>query len=83
MYAFREMVDHMSMLRELFKRFLDLSPGIVGLEDCESLFAHLKNRQIFTEKFLVRHFLASREALETQEPGTVSWPPGLGNPAGG
>ena len=40
-YASSEMLDHMSMLREFYGRCTDWYPGMVGLEDCESLFTHL------------------------------------------
>ena len=71
------------MLRELFAHFLDLSLDMVGLEDCETFSAHLKNKMITTEKFLDRQFLATQQALGTQELDYVNWLPGLGNPADG
>ena len=57
--AFGEMADHMSTLRAFHAHFPGLPPGTAGLADCESLFAHLKNKKISTQKFLVRHFLAA------------------------
>ena len=75
------MIDHMSMIRELFGRFIDFTPGIVGLGGCESLFAHLKNKEIITEKVLVRQSPTIQQALEMQEASNVHWTPGLGNPA--
>ena len=44
-YALSEMVDHMSMLRESSGHFVDLCPGMVGAQDCESLFALLKRKR--------------------------------------
>ena len=41
-YALSEMLDHVSMLREFYGHFADLRRGMAGLEDCESLFAHLE-----------------------------------------
>ena len=41
-YAFSEMVDHVSMHREVYAHFIGLSPGVAGLEVCDSLFARLK-----------------------------------------
>ena len=70
-------------LRTIYAYFLNRSPGIVGLGDCESLFARIKNKKITTEKFSVRHFLATQQALGAQELDNVYWLPGLGNPAGG
>ena len=81
-YVSSEMADHMSMLREFYAHFMDPGPGMVGFEDCESEFTRLK-KKITTEKFLIRHFLATRQGLEPQELGNVYWLPGLGIPAGG
>ena len=82
-YAFSEMLDHMSMLREFYGHFAGMSLGLVGLEDCESLFTHLKNSKMITEKFSVRHFLSIQQALEEQELDNVYWIPGRENPADG
>ena len=41
-FAFSEMVDQMNLLREFYESFVDLRPGIVGLKDCDSLLAHLR-----------------------------------------
>ena len=82
-YALSEMVDHMSLLRECFAHFTDAPPGVAGIEDCESLFTHLKNANTSAEKFPPRHFPAAQQPLGTQELNNVHWPPGLGNPAGG
>ena len=57
-YAFSAMLAHMSMLRVFYGHFMDLYPGMVGFKDCERLFAHLKNKEVATEKFFVRRFLA-------------------------
>ena len=57
-YAFSEMIDHMALLREFYAPFSLMPPGLVGMEDCESLFTHLKNKKMVTEKYLVRHFLS-------------------------
>ena len=45
-YASSEMLDHMSILREFYGHFTGLYPGLAGLEDCESLFTHLKKCKI-------------------------------------
>ena len=86
-YAFSEMLGHMSMLREFYGSFADWYPGMVGLEDCESLLTRLKKnilvRHLFTESFLVRHFLAIQQTIEIQELDNVYWIPGKGNPADG
>ena len=63
-YAFSEMLDHMSMLRELYGRFADSYSGMASLEDCESLSTHVRRNKLITEKFLARHFLAIQQAIE-------------------
>ena len=82
-YAFSEMVDHMSLIREFYAPFVDIPPGMVGLEDCESPFYHLRNKKMITEKYLVRHFLSIQQALEDGELENVYWLPGTENPADG
>ena len=81
--AFSEMLDYMSMLRGFYGHFADVYPGMVGLEDCESLFAHLRRKKMTTEKSLGRQLLAIQQAIEMKELGNVYWIPGLENPAGG
>ena len=71
------------MLREFYGHFAGSKPGMIGLEDCESLFTHLKKSEITTEKFLVRHFLSIQQALEERELDNVFWIPGKENPADG
>ena len=71
------------MLREFYAHFIGLSPSIVGIADCDSLFTHLKDKKIITENFSVRRFLAIQQALGPQGSDNVPWLPGLGNPAGG
>ena len=61
------MLDHVTLIREFFVPFVDLALGMAGLEDCESLFTHLKNRKTIAEKFLVRHFSAIQQTLEMKE----------------
>ena len=57
--------------------------GLVGMEDCESLFTHLGNRKMVTEKYLVRHFLSIQQFLEDGELENVYWIHGAENPADG
>ena len=47
------MVDHMALIREFYTPSVGLSPGMAGLEDCESLFNHLRTKKMITEKYLV------------------------------
>ena len=72
--AFSEMLDHMSMLREFFGHFKNLYSGMAGLEDCESLFTHLK-KKLIAAKFLERHVSVTQQAIEIQELGDVYWAP--------
>ena len=80
-FAFSEMLDHASMLREFSGHFVGPFPGLVGLGDCESLSA--RQKQMIAEKFSVRHLVAIRQAIEVQSVGNVYWIPGKGNPAEG
>ena len=82
-YAFSEMVDHMALIREFYTPFVGLSPGMVGLEDCESLFSHLRTKRMITEKYLVRHFLSIQQSLDNNELDNIYWLPGTENPADG
>ena len=77
------MIDHMALLREFYAPSSRASPGFVGMEDCESLFTHLKNKEIVTEKYLVRHFRSTQQFIEGGDLDNVYWIPGTGNPADG
>ena len=59
-YAFSATLEHMSMLREFRGHALGFRPGLVGLEDYESVFTRLESQKVVAEKFLVRHFLATQ-----------------------
>ena len=83
MYAFSEMIDHMALLREFYAPFSRMSPGLVAMEDFESLFTHLKNKKMVTEKYLVRHFLSIQQFIEEGDLDNVYWLPGTENPADG
>ena len=48
-FAFSEMLDHATSLQELFTPFVDAPPGMVALEDCESLFADLTTEKSLAE----------------------------------
>ena len=79
-YTFRGMAHHMSMRREFYACFSDLSPGIASLEGCESLLTHPEGETTIMEKFLVPHLLTIQEAPEMQELQDAYWLPVLGNP---
>ena len=73
----------MSTQREFYAHFRFLSLAMVRLEDCESLFTHLKDERADAETFSVRHFSGIRQPLDAQDLDNSNWVPGLGNPAGG
>ena len=50
-YAFCEMVDHMSLLREFKGRLANFSPGMLGPDDCECLPKNLKRKNAITAKY--------------------------------
>ena len=82
-YAFSEMIDHMALLREFYAPFSRMSPGLVGMEDCESLFTHLENREMITGEYLVRHFPSIQQFVEEGELDNMYWLPGTENPVDG
>ena len=45
-YALREMVDPILVLRDFFGPSEDANPGVLWLGDCESLFADLKTKRM-------------------------------------
>ena len=53
----------MALLREFFAPFVDASPGMAGMEDCESL-THLRNKKTIAEEYPARHFLGIQRALD-------------------
>ena len=73
----------MALIREFFTLFVGVSPGMVGLEDCESLFSHLRTKKMITEKYLVRHFLSIQQSRDNNELDNIYWLPGTENPADG
>ena len=82
-YAFSEMIDHMALLREFYAPFSRMSPGLVGTEDCESLFTHSENKKMVTGKYLVRHFLGIQQFIVEGDLDNAYWLPGTENPADG
>ena len=82
-YAFSGTIDHMALLREFRAPSSRIAPRMVGMEDCESLFTHLKNWKMLAEKYLVRHFLGIQQFIEEGELGNAYWLPGVENPSDG
>ena len=82
-YARSEMVCRILLLKDFYGPFDGTKSGVVGLEDCQSLRAHLKTRKMFTEKCLVRHFSSCQQSLEEVGLETAYWLPGTEYPADG
>ena len=82
-HAFSETIAHMALSREFYAPFSRISPGMVGMEDCGSLFAHLENQGMVTDKYLVRRFLPIQQFIEDGEMENANWLPGVENPADG
>ena len=61
--ALSEKIDRVACLRDFYAPFTGASPGMFGLEDCESLFSHLRNSKAVAGKCPVRHFPNTQEAL--------------------
>ena len=83
MYSSFKMVEHAALLREFYAPCADLSPGMVRIGDCESLFTHLKKKHLPLETHLASHFSSIQPATEQGELESAFWLPGRGNPAGG
>lgn len=77
------MLHPVALLREFHAPFVDLSPGMIGLQCCENLVAHLQTEGPVTKKYCVRHFLGIERALQGGEPDSAYWLPGPENPADG
>ena len=82
-YALSEMVDHMLLLEDFRGPFGRINPGEVGLEDCESLFTHLKTKKMAADKYLLRHLSRIQQASEEGYLTNPYWPQGTENPAAG
>ena len=72
----------MLLLQDWYGPSWGIDPGEVGLENCESLFTHLKTK-IIAEKYLARHFSGIQQALEGGDLENAYWLPGTEGPADG
>ena len=70
-------------MRGFYQLFVDMSTGMAGLGDCESLFTHLRSAKTVAEKYLICHSLGTQQALGNRGLGNAYWLPGIGNPADG
>ena len=72
----------MALSRELCPSLCRPSAGAAGLEVCESLFTHLKNKKMVAGEYSVRHILDIQPFLENGELGNVHWVVDAGDPGG-
>ena len=82
-HALCEMAGRILLLKDFFGPFWGVSPGLVGLEDCESLFTHLTTKKMNAEKYLVRHSRIIQQASGGGDLEHAFWFPGTENPADG
>ena len=80
-YGLSELVDHMLLSKDFYGPFARLDPGVVGLEDCGSLFTLHKTKKRIADKYLVRHFSRIQQALETGDLEKAYCLKGTENPA--
>ena len=66
-FAFSEMLEHVSHLRQFYEPFFELSPSMIGFKDRESPFANLNIKETVAEKYAVRHFQGIRQLLGDAE----------------
>ena len=73
----------MALMRNDYETFEGLSPGMIGLEDCESLFTRLKTEETITAEYSERHLPIIQRRPEQGELGNIYWLSGMENPAVG
>ena len=71
------MIDHVSPQRRFYEPFSGASLGVMRLEDCESLHAHLKHEEAIGERYLARYISGIKQSLETAELDIEYWLPGV------
>ena len=71
----------MLLSKDSFGLFEGMNPGVVGLVGCECLFARLKTKKMFAEKYLVRHYLGTQQASAEGDLEDAYWLPVTENPA--
>ena len=82
-YASSEMMDHVALPQDCYAPLADVPPGILVLEDCESLFPLLRNKKAVAEKCRARHFLGIQQTSDDGGLDNVFWLPAPRVPAGG
>ena len=81
-YALGEMMDHMVLLRERYRPCVDLSPGVVGLVDCEKVSTHLKKERGVAEKGFGPLLFADSSSLGPGRSGQYVLASGTRGPSG-
>ena len=76
------MIGHVVLSRELYEPSADSRSGRIGVDSCESLFTHLRNKVASTEECRGRQFLVIQQALDNGEMDNVFWLPVTEDPAG-
>ena len=79
----RRMALPMALSREFYAPFVELLPGMVGMEDCESLSTHLGNTKAIAGRHLVRQLLGIQQSPDIIEPDGVCRLPSPENPENG
>ena len=82
MYALSEMRVRMFLLREFRPPCMDLSPGAVGLEACETGTNHRKKKDLGAEKYLGGNLLGVQQLLVRWDLDNVNWPHWFGESCG-
>ena len=82
-FAFGDKVDRAPSLSEFREHFADLSPGVIGFEECAGHFTRLQHKRPSAERYFARRFLEIRQSFEIAEWGSAHSIAGLENPADG
>ena len=73
-YALSKMVDHVLLLEDPYGPVNGMNPGVVRLEDCESLSTQLKTKKTVAERRPAHHFLSFQQALDEGDlEGAENW----------
>ena len=75
-YAFGEMLGDKASLLEFYGPIVDLSRGMAGFEDCETLFSRPKGNWAIAEKYSAWRLLGMQRAVGNGALGNVYWLPG-------
>ena len=68
-YAVGDTMGHAELLREFFTPTVGMEPGMVGLQDCEGLFARLPEEGPIAEHHPDRYCLSTQTAAQSETLG--------------